>query len=118
VDFPVFARMRGATGRFRRELRRRMLEPILVGNRSMRETVLNALATRGHLIYCLGDYLGRVPLVIEYAPKRYAAEEAARLRELLQQHYKTFHRLGPETKQAEPISALASITGFTDILVL
>ncbi len=39
-------------GRFRRELRRRMLEPIVLGSRSMRETVLNALAARGHLIYC------------------------------------------------------------------
>ncbi len=65
----------------------------------------------------LGDYLGRVPLLIEYAPKRYASEDGARLRELLQQHYQTFHRLGPETKQAEPISALASVGGITDILV-
>jgi FkbM family methyltransferase len=42
----------GAVGRWRRRLRRRVLEPILVGRRSFRETVLNALAGRGHLIYC------------------------------------------------------------------
>ena len=29
-----------------------MLEPVLVGHRSFRETVLNALAARGHLVYC------------------------------------------------------------------
>jgi FkbM family methyltransferase len=29
-----------------------VLEPILVGRRAFRETVLNALAARGHLIYC------------------------------------------------------------------
>lgn len=43
---------RGVLGRWRRELRRRLLEPVLVGNRSFRETVLNALAARGHLVYC------------------------------------------------------------------
>jgi FkbM family methyltransferase len=42
----------GAVGRWRRRLRRRVLEPILVGRRSFRETVLNALAGRGHLVYC------------------------------------------------------------------
>jgi FkbM family methyltransferase len=44
--------VRGAFGRWRRDLRRRVLEPILVGHRSFRETVLNALARRGHLVYC------------------------------------------------------------------
>jgi FkbM family methyltransferase len=294
VDFPVFARTRGAVGRWRRALRRRMLEPIVLGNRSLRETVLNALAARGHLIYCrlpqgnffvdpgdrvvahglmwrdgwqrgeieqmteilcsarrlpreavfvdaganigthtvyalqggrfaravacepepknlrllemnmaanglasrvrivpkalgenagraalylhprnkgahslraapsydglgqvevevtrlqdvlqqegispeqtgviwidvegfepqvlqgLGAYLGRVPLVIEYAHKRYAPDDAARLRHTLQTHYTTLHRLGPQTRPAEPIAALASIDSITDILV-
>jgi FkbM family methyltransferase len=65
----------------------------------------------------LGDFLGRVPLLIEYAPKRYAAEDAVRLRDLLQQHYTTLYRLGPGTPAAEPLSALASIGGITDILV-
>ena len=65
----------------------------------------------------LGDLLGRVPLVVEYAPQRYASDDAARLRELLQQHYTTFYRLGPQTPAAEPLSALASIRGITDILV-
>lgn len=294
VDFPVFAKARGAVGRWRRELRRRMLEPVVLGNRSLRETVLNALGARGHLIYCqtpqgnffvdpgdrtvahelmwgdgwqrgeieqitdiltragrlpqaavfvdaganigthtayalqsgrfaravacepepknlqllemnmaanglaphvrivrkalgaqagsavlhlhprnkgahsllaapsydgqgrvevpvvrlddvlqeegiapeqvgviwidvegfepqvvqgLGAYLGRVPLVIEYAPKRYAMSAAARLRESLQAHYTTLHRLGPRTRPAETIVALTSIDSITDILV-
>jgi FkbM family methyltransferase len=294
VEFPGLARTRGAIGRFRRELRRRMLEPIVLGNRSLRETVLNALSARGHLVYCrqpegnffvdpadrvvghwlmwregwqrqdvgriteilaaagrlpvdavfvdaganigthtvyalqtgrfaralacepepknlqllgmnmaanglsvrvriipkalgaqagtatlhlhprnkgghslrwnpsydgqatvdvsvvrldallqeeaiapetigvvwidtegfepqvvegLGDFLGRVPLAVEYAPKRYAPADAARLRELLQQHYKTLYLLSGDKPSAQPVSALASVTGITDILV-
>jgi FkbM family methyltransferase len=66
----------------------------------------------------LGDFLGRVPLLIEYAPQRYAAGDGARLRELLQRHYTMLYRLGPERRPAEPLSALASIAGITDILVL
>ena len=294
MEFPGLARTRGAIGRFRRQLRRRMLEPIVLGNRSLRETVLNALSARGHLVYCrqpeghffvdpadrvvghwlmwregwqrqdvgriteilaaagrlpadavfvdaganigthtvyalqsgrfarvlacepepknlqllemnmaanslssrvriipkalgaqagtatlhlhprnkgghslrwnpsydgkatvdvpvvrldallqeeaiaaetigvvwidtegfepqvvegLGDFLGRVPLAIEYAPKRYAPADAARLRELLQQHYQTFHLLSGDRPSAQPISALAALTGITDVLV-
>src|SRR5262249_40023589 len=52
IDFAQLRQVRGALGRWRREIRRRVLEPILVGRRSFRETVLNALAARGHLIYC------------------------------------------------------------------
>jgi FkbM family methyltransferase len=48
----TFPQIPGAFGRWRRALRRRVLEPIVLGNRSLRETVLNALAARGHLIYC------------------------------------------------------------------
>jgi FkbM family methyltransferase len=44
--------MRGAAGRFRRSLRQRLLTPVMVGTRSFREAILNALAARGHLIYC------------------------------------------------------------------
>ena len=65
----------------------------------------------------LGDFLGRVPLLIEYAPRRYAPDDGARLRELLQQHYSMLYRLGPERRAAEPLSALASCDGVTDILV-
>ena len=47
---------RGAVGRWRRRVRRRLLEPVLVGHETFRETVLNALAVRGHLVYCrMGD---------------------------------------------------------------
>jgi FkbM family methyltransferase len=49
---PTFREAQGAIGRWRRRLRRRVLEPILLGRRSFRETVLNALAGRGHLVYC------------------------------------------------------------------
>lgn len=48
----LWHQIRGAGGRWRRQVRRRILEPILVGQRSFRETVLNALSDRGHLIYC------------------------------------------------------------------
>jgi FkbM family methyltransferase len=44
--------MSGEFDRWRRSLRRRILEPVLVNTRSFRETVLNALAARGHLILC------------------------------------------------------------------
>jgi FkbM family methyltransferase len=48
--------LRGAFQRGRRALRRRLLEPVLVGYGTLRETVMNALAARGHLVYCdLGD---------------------------------------------------------------
>jgi FkbM family methyltransferase len=43
---------RGAAGRFRRSLRQRLLTPVMLGVRSFRETILNALAARGHLVYC------------------------------------------------------------------
>lgn len=47
----MLGNLRRLWDRGRRKLRRAILEPILVGNRSFRETVLNALAARGHLIY-------------------------------------------------------------------
>jgi FkbM family methyltransferase len=46
----------GAYGRGRRALRRAMLEPVLVGWPVLRDTVMSALAARGHLVLCdLGD---------------------------------------------------------------
>lgn len=42
----------GFYDRFRRSLRRKMLKPVLLGIRSFRETILNALAERKHLVYC------------------------------------------------------------------
>lgn len=46
----------GAYGRKRRALRRALLEPILVGWPVLREVSMNALAARGHLVFCdLGD---------------------------------------------------------------
>ena len=53
---PTLQAMRGAFQRGRRALRRRLLEPVLVGYGTLRETVMNALAARGHLVFCdLGD---------------------------------------------------------------
>jgi FkbM family methyltransferase len=45
-------RIRGALQRWRRRARTAVLRPILVGNRTFRETVMNALGERGHLIFC------------------------------------------------------------------
>jgi len=48
--------LKGKFGRGRRELRRRLLEPLLVGRPTLRDIVMRALAARGHLILCdLGD---------------------------------------------------------------
>ena len=48
---------KGGFDRGRRELRRRLLEPLLVGRPTLRDTVMRALAARGHLILCdLGDH--------------------------------------------------------------
>lgn len=64
------------------------------------------------------DLLGRVPLVLEYTPDRYDAERRARLARHLKENYKAFHRLGSADARSEPIAALDSIAGRTDILVL
>src|SRR6516165_7139827 len=56
MQMPTLRAMRGAFQRGRRALRRRLLEPVLVGYGTLRETVMNALAARGHLVFCdLGD---------------------------------------------------------------
>ncbi len=53
---PTWREIKGAYGRGRRALRRAMLEPVLVGWPVMRDTVMHALAARGHLVFCeLGD---------------------------------------------------------------
>ena len=46
------ARSEGAYGRGRRALRHALLEPVLVGCPMLRETVMRALAARGHLVLC------------------------------------------------------------------
>lgn len=51
-ELTLWQSFRGAGGRWRRRLRRRVLEPVLLGIRSFRETVLNAVSARGHLVYC------------------------------------------------------------------
>src|SRR5215210_5046566 len=56
AQMPSWRAIRGAFGRQRRALRRRLLEPVLVGRPVFRDTVMNALAARGHLVFCdLGD---------------------------------------------------------------
>ena len=48
--------IKGAYGRRRRALRRAVLEPLLVGRPVLRDTVMQALAARGQLVFCeLGD---------------------------------------------------------------
>jgi FkbM family methyltransferase len=64
----------------------------------------------------LGEFLGHTPLAIEYAPHRYG-QRTGEFRKLLEQHYTTLHRLGPQAGMAEPITALAEIDSITDILV-
>lgn len=53
--FPTLRELRGMYERGRRRLRSAILKPVLVGTRTFRETVLNAVAERGHLIYARGD---------------------------------------------------------------
>jgi FkbM family methyltransferase len=52
AEISTVRRIRGAFERWRRRARTALLRPVLVGNRTFRETVLNAVADRGHLIYC------------------------------------------------------------------
>ena len=53
---PTWREIKGAYGRGRRALRRALLEPLLVGRPVLRDTVMHALAARGHLVFCdLGD---------------------------------------------------------------
>ncbi len=53
---PTWREIRGAYGRGRRALRRAVLEPLLVGRPVLRDTVMHALAARGHFVFCdLGD---------------------------------------------------------------
>jgi len=48
--------LRGTFGRGRRQVRRRLLEPLLVRRPTLRDTLMRALAARGHLVLCqLGD---------------------------------------------------------------
>ena len=48
--------IKGAYGRRRRAWRRALLEPLLVGRPVLRDTVMQALAARGQLVFCeLGD---------------------------------------------------------------
>jgi len=53
---PTWREIKGAYGRGRRALRRALLEPLLVGRPVLRDTVMHALAARGHFVFCdLGD---------------------------------------------------------------
>lgn len=53
---PTWRDIKGAYGRGRRALRRAMLEPFLCGRPVLRDTVMHALATRGHFVFCdVGD---------------------------------------------------------------
>jgi FkbM family methyltransferase len=51
AEISTMRRLRGAFERWRRRTRTAVLRPILIGNRTFRETVMNAVAERGHLIF-------------------------------------------------------------------
>jgi FkbM family methyltransferase len=56
VSHSTFRAIKGAFDRRRRAIRRAVLEPLLVGRPTLRDTVMNALSARGHLVFCdLGD---------------------------------------------------------------
>lgn len=54
-QIPTWHQIKGAYGRRRRALRRQILEPLLVGRPVLRDTVMRALADRGHLVMCQND---------------------------------------------------------------
>ena len=54
-QIPTWRHIKGAYGRRRRALRRAILEPLLVGKPVLRDTVMHALADRGHLVFCQND---------------------------------------------------------------
>jgi FkbM family methyltransferase len=51
-QIPTWRHIKGGYNRRRRALRRAILEPLLVGKPVLRDTVMHALADRGHLVYC------------------------------------------------------------------
>jgi FkbM family methyltransferase len=65
----------------------------------------------------LGDFIGRVPLAIEFTPMRYAGARGAKLRRLLVQHYSRLHRLEMEPAARQPIEAVDRLEEISDILV-
>jgi FkbM family methyltransferase len=66
----------------------------------------------------LGSFIEHaVPMAIEYAPERYSAAAREELIALLCKHYSRLHRLSGSRGDREPVSALASIHDFADVLV-
>jgi FkbM family methyltransferase len=56
VESPRWHALKGKFDRGRRELRRRLLEPLLLRRPALRDVVMRGLAARGHFILCdLGD---------------------------------------------------------------
>lgn len=70
------------------------------------------------VLHGLGDLIGKVPLVVEYAPDRYATAEGDVFRRLLKAHYSTMHRLGEGGPEPLPISDIDRITSISDILFM
>jgi FkbM family methyltransferase len=64
-------RIRGAFQRWRRRARTAVLRPILLGNRTFRETVMNALGERGHLVFCR---LGELSFFVDPGDRAVGAE--------------------------------------------
>jgi hypothetical protein len=66
----------------------------------------------------LGALIERaVPLALEYAPQRYSPAARDELIACLVKHYTVLHRLSGPGGTGEPVSALAEIRDFTDVLL-
>jgi FkbM family methyltransferase len=66
----------------------------------------------------LGDWLSHhIPLLIEFAPQRYTAEQRAAFIAKLTAHYTHCHALNSPDSAPREIAALSAIDRFTDVLI-
>jgi FkbM family methyltransferase len=69
------------------------------------------------VIESLGEFLGAVPLAVEYAPFRYSKQRRDALDDLLIGHYNCFHLLGETLSPQKPIEDIRSVEGIVDVVV-
>jgi FkbM family methyltransferase len=65
----------------------------------------------------LGHLLGRVPLAIEFTPRRYPGAKGEAFRQMLRQHHARLYRLDTKTPLQQPIEALDRLDEIADILL-
>jgi hypothetical protein len=66
----------------------------------------------------LGSLLARrVPIALEYGPRRYAETVRRELVRMLTAHYSTWHSLNAAADHRAPIAALDAVRDMDDILV-